>query len=79
MLTLKVAVFVLNWVASCKPAWCDYVVVIFQFGMSTLFVLKNVPCFFKNAENMDRFAWNSTPLPLPLSVSKQRRISIATK
>ena len=42
-----------NWVALCKPALCDYFVAIFQvaqnrlkFGMSTLFVLKNVPVFF---------------------------------
>ena len=42
-----------NWRALCKPAPSDYFVAIFQvapnrlkFGMSTLFVLKNVPVFF---------------------------------
>ena len=42
-----------NWVAPCKPALNDDFVAIFQvapnrlkFGMSTLFVLKNVPVLF---------------------------------
>ena len=70
-------------VAPCTLARCDYFVAIFQvaqnrlkFGMSTLFVLKNV-CS-RVQKNMDKIAWNSTPstLPLLLSVSKQRRISI---
>ena len=79
-----------NWVAPCKPAPSDYFVAIFQvapnrlkFGMSTLFVLKNVPVFFiKNADkicgkNCVKF---NTPPPSPPppspSVSKQCRISI---
>ena len=73
----------INWVAPCKPAQCDYFVAIFQvapnrlkFGMSTLFVLKNVPVYFfsRMQNNTDKIASNSTPPSL--SVSKQRRISI---
>ena len=44
---------IINWRALCKPAPSDYFTAIFQvalnrlkFGMSTLFVLKNVPVFF---------------------------------
>ena len=74
--------------APCKPALCDYFIAIFQldqnrlkFGMSTHFVLKNVPVFFfKNAEkygqNSDKIASNSTPPPPHLLCPSQRRISI---
>ena len=77
-----------NWVAPCKPAPNDYFIVIFQvaqnrlkFGMSNLFVLKNVPVvfFFKNAETSGQICVKFNPPPPPppsLSVSKQRRISI---
>ena len=70
--------------ALCKPALNDYFVAIFQisrnrlkFGISTLCVLKNVPVvlFFKNAETSGRDCVKFNPPP-PLSVSKQRRISI---
>ena len=46
-----------------------------KFGMSTLFVLKNVPVvfFFKNAE---KYGQNCVKLTPPLSSSKQHRISI---
>ena len=59
-----------NWVAPCKPALCDYFIAIFQvaqnwlkFGMSTLFVLKNVPVFFKNAEKYGQNCVKLNPLP----------------
>ena len=65
-----------NWVAPCKPAWCDYFVAIFQvaqnrlkFGMSTL-VLKKMPLcfFFKNAGNYGQncVKFNTPPPPPPL-------------
>ena len=67
-----------NWVAPCKPAPSDYFVAIFQvahnqlkFGMSTLFVLKNVPVFFfKNADNYGQncVEFNTPPPPPSLSV-----------
>ena len=73
-----------NWVAPCKLAPNDYFVAIFRvapnrlkFGMSTLFVLKNVPVvfFFKNAETYGQIQIQPPPPP-SLFVSKQRRISI---
>ena len=64
-----------NWVAPCKPAPCDYFVMIFQvaqnqleFGMSTLFVLKRRPCVFKNAE---KYGQNCVKFNPPFSVRLQ--------
>ena len=74
-------IFLNNWVAPCKPAQCDYFVVIFQVAQNQLkFDMSTLPVFFfKNAENMDKIELNSNPPPPPpssLSVSKQCRISI---
>ena len=68
------------------PTVCDYFVAIFEvaqnrlkFGMSTLFVLENVPVVFfsRMQKNMDKIV-STTPHPPPpsLSISEQCRISI---
>ena len=66
-------VCVYNWVAPCKLAPNDYFVAIFKvapnrlkFGMSTLFVLKNIPVgfFSRMQKHMDKIVSNSIPLPL---------------
>ena len=72
--------FLYDWVALCQPAPSDYFVAIFQvaqnqlkFGMSTPFVLKNVPVgFFKNAEKYGQNCINfklPPPPPPPLAPS----------
>ena len=63
-----------NWRAPCKPAPNDCFVAIFQvalnwlkFGMSTLFVSRNVPVvfFFKNAETYGQNCVKFKPPPPP--------------
>ena len=70
-----------NWTGPCKPAWCENFVAIFQvaqnslkFAMSTFFVLKMSVFFSTTQKNMDKTVWKSPHLPV--SVSKQPRISI---
>ena len=74
-----------NWRAPCKPALNDYFVAIFQvapnrlkFGMSTLFVLKNVPVFFPQGGSKASNTFLKvhppcllTPPPPPSSISLQ--------
>ena len=63
-----------NWVAPCKPAPSDYFIAIFQavpnrlkFGMSTLFVLRNVPFSRMQKHGQKWVKFNPPPLPLCLS------------
>ena len=62
----------INWRAPCKAAPSDYFLAIFQvapnrlkFGMSTLFVLKNVPVFFSTSgeARLQTHSWKFTPCP----------------
>ena len=73
----KTIIISTNWVAPCKPAPRDYFVAIFQvaqnqlqFGMSTLFVLKNVPVFFfQECRKIWTKLHQIQPSPLPLCPS----------
>ena len=67
---------IINWRAPCKPAPNDYFVAIFQvapnqlkFGVSTLFVLKNVCVFFPQSGKQGfKHILESSPPPPPLNL-----------